>query len=1159
MATAYRSSANITNGTAGTTVTVVKPSGIVDTGSNSARDQLVAYIAAEGAPTITPPAGWTLVTSAVDAGNTVTLWCYRKLASSEGASWTWTLGASHRNWGWVGAYTGVDPTTPTTSAETSVTLIGGTTLATGSSNATFPANGQGVSAGAAVRVATGVATTWTHSDTERADLSTNAGAGTDVTGNVGDSGNDSFFFGNAIYAPTLTASQSQTAGVAIGVTLTPYSAPYTGRVGATGLVLEAAFGVDPDSDSSSWTWTDVTSYVHQPAKVALSHGRANRTTVADPSRMEFTLLNLNGEFTSATGTFTASMVRNLPFRVRLTGFGTGNYHRGTAFLASMRPRWDLSTNFAVVDVVAQGRLRRAQRRTQPLHSAAYRSISGVGQPSFTPVAYWSFEDGSSATSAASAIPDVRPASASGVTFAADDTFVGSDSLPTLASTSVVTGTVPTYTATDQWVAVWALKIPSEPAATTTLMEISTTGTASRWVLELAPGTSALHIRAYDSAGVSALDAAVAVTETDFYGATILFLVGVTKNGTGVNYTVWALSSDGNGTGVAGTLASFSGGNATKFRVPAQAGLAGATLGHVAVYTDTAFDPNLDNSTLAAAVVDGNHNERPWARFQRLCTEENVPYIMDQGDNLELTMGPQGTASFISLLRECETVEGCVMNDSGVFGATGLLWFPATSDRLNLTAAMTLDMASGHVESFQPAFDDQDIVNDVEVVRLAGSTARVTDPASIAVEGNYVDQVTANTDDDTFLEHLAGWRVNLGTVRGMRFPAVTTNFRRATSLATTWMSCPLFSRVDITNPPVQYPPDDIAAMLEGYTETIADDTFEATLYLAPYAPYAVGTIADTSGDTSDILGRLSADAACALRAAVSSGATSFDVDPNRTRWTTVADDFDPDIEVRLGGEVVTVSGISTTPATYVAAGAASHADNAAVTPALYAGATTSDLICVLAAIRSSGTGTLSTPTGYTRLPVFAATDNVQLFAKVHSGSESAPTVTPSGGAAGDSVSAFTFGLRGMPTSLTDLADLVVDSLTLLNTSTQNIAYPGLYPRTQEGCVVLAIGWKQDDWTSVATLTGETEAADVSTTTGSDQGLVLDYVIQTTPAVINEGSFVVTGGANAISRGALVALAGGYQTFTISARSVNGVTKAHAAGTTLEVEDPFVLAL
>jgi hypothetical protein len=259
-----------------------------------------------------------------------------------------------------------------------------------------------------------------------------------------------------------------------------------------------------------------------------------------------------------------------------------------------------------------------------------------------------------------------------------------------------------------------------------------------------------------------------------------------------------------------------------------------------------------------------------------------------------------------------------------------------------------------------------------------------------------------------------------------------------------------------------------------------------------------------------------------------------------------------------GEVVEISSISTTAATFVAVGAGSHADNAAVTPAMYAGATTDDLILVVGRIRGTA-GSLAITTGYTLLKQIG---NLYLWAKVHDGTESDPTLTPTGGAAGDTVSGFTFGLRGMPVTLDDLTDLIVQpSVSQSNSSAQNIAYGGVYPHRQEGCVVLAIAGKSDDWTSVAVQAGSglIEIAEPDTTTGSDQGLYAAYQIQTTPAAVVEGSFVVTGGASAVSESMVLALVGGYQTLTVSNRALNGLTASHARGTLIEVEDAHALGL
>ena len=1148
--------------------------------------------------------------------------------------------------------------------------------------------------------------------------------------------------------------------------------PYSGRSGGLGLVLEAALGVDPDSDSSTWTWEDLTALrlVHHPEKIILTHGRANRTSQADPSSITFTLLNLNGEFTSPTGAYTKYLVRNLPFRVRVNGFGTSvggtGYHRGTAFLASARPRWDPSLNAAVVDVVAQGRLRRLQQRTDVLKSAAFTAIQRM--PANTgfakPVAHWPFEDESTATSAASAVAGVNAATVSGMTFAADSSIVGAAPLAKHTSSSAFTATVPTYTSTGTFTVMFCASMPNEPAAATVLVDIATTGSASLWRVIISPGAPSTFLLQAWGGGSLLLSTSSPLTESAFYTFGHWYAVTITQSGTGIAYSATAYNSTGIGGSVSGTLASNTAGSVIGLSTYPQAGLTDTVFGHLAVH----IQPGAEGGFTRTAVLLANATDWPWERFQRICQEQNVPYTVDASDNQDLEMGPQAIDTFLNVARECETVEGCVLNDSGEFGgATGLLWFPARDDRENRAATMTLNMASGHVAgNFDPTLDDQDIVNDFEASRPDGSTARVRDETSIAKEGQYRQGETFNTNDDSFLAHLAGWRVNLGTQTGMRFPAVSWNLRRAPDLAEQWVACRLFHRIDITNPPPQYPPDTIQAILEGYTETFATDEWTVTANLSPYKPNKIGVVASDTGDTAEYILRLAGDDKAAIRTAITSSAATIDFDPNLCRWTTrlvqddagrtasnswgspdfgpsswtvsgtgasvfsvsggkllhsisvvndleyshtdtgyvdhinsidytlpvvptgaaitlgamarvtdtsnhyvplliigvggaatlrldkrvlgaastivsavsvgthsagntwrivvqawgslirakawkPATDVDPGWQVsttdtdlttgtrigvrnrletgntnttpvvismdsvavtssegsnvddfplvaRLGGETVTVSGIGTTPVSFVNAGTNAHADNAAVTPGMYTGAAANDVILVLAAVRSASAATISITTGYTRLPVWPSTANIQLYAKVHTGSESDPTITPSGGSAGDAVSAFTFGLRGAPCSLANLADLVVDSAIQSNAAAQNIAYPGLYPWLQEGCFVLVIGHKDDDWTSVATLSGMTEMRDISTPLGNQQGLVVDYVIQTRPALVAEGSFVVTGGASAVSRSAAIAIAGGYQTMTVT-RSANTVSKAQTARTLIEVENALVLGM
>jgi len=193
--------------------------------------------------------------------------------------------------------------------------------------------------------------------------------------------------------------------------------------------------------------------------------------------------------------------------------------------------------------------------------------------------------------------------------------------------------------------------------------------------------------------------------------------------------------------------------------------------------------------------------------------------------------------------------------------------------------------------------------------------------------------------------------------------------------------------------------------------------------------------------------------------------------------------------------------------FVGVGTAAHAANASVTPTLAAGSTTNDLLLVLAATRSSGQGTPNAPTGYDTL-IDAA--NFKLFGKTHDGSEVNPQVTFSG--TGDA----TMSVSAQSATFRNAQNAIVDGAGALNSSAQNIAVPNLTV-TVDNALVLALGWKQDDWTSVTSPTGFTEIGEPATTLGDDQGITWGRLIQTNALPVSSAQFTVTGGASAVSRG------------------------------------------
>lgn len=203
----------------------------------------------------------------------------------------------------------------------------------------------------------------------------------------------------------------------------------------------------------------------------------------------------------------------------------------------------------------------------------------------------------------------------------------------------------------------------------------------------------------------------------------------------------------------------------------------------------------------------------------------------------------------------------------------------------------------------------------------------------------------------------------------------------------------------------------------------------------------------------------------------------------------------------------VRSVDSGASSFVGVGTAFSGDNASLTPGLPAGVAVGDMVFILASIRSSGTGTVNTPANWT---LAMSSGNVALLSRQYDGVWTMPLVSFAGGAVGDTTLVTPWAMR-------NVAGTPTTSTSQLNGSAQNIAVPGLTINVPYQ-TLLVMGWKQDDWTSVATLSGLTEAAETTSLTGNDASQAIDYGFQlATPNSPGAQSFVVTGGAAAISRG------------------------------------------
>jgi hypothetical protein len=908
--------------------------------------------------------------------------------------------------------------------------------------------------------------------------------------------------------------------------------------------VEAAFGADLSLPMSNWTWTDITAPVRGLEGVKIQFGAQDETPQNNvPTSVTFSLNDPNNDFDidNPVGRWYPNIQVNTPIRITYTSTSGTAFTRAVVFADDWQP--DDNDGYSIVHVTASGLLRRLTRRNNQVLS----TIRSYHQRTPPPVAYWPGEDQTGATGVSSAVggDPMRLYGPDAPSFAAATPPSGSANLITSGQFTGMVGTVPVYPRTKAFTGTCLLKVPSVPGQIMPVIRWRTDKTIKEWRLAIDPGVSPddFWIEAWDASGTRVLqtigDFQAGSTHVGPYDRWLHIVFQVQQSGSNMSYNVRLVDCvDGTSSTISGSFAGTVG-RVTNVDVPAGWDHSSWGWGHFAVYNYILTPPT--------DILTGFNGQNAANRLASVFADFDIDVTVVGTAGQSEAMGPRPVAGLKDVADECVAADGGIFYD----GVDNGVVYRTNYNRYNLTSALTLLVARGDVKlPFKPVTDDQLRRNDWTVTRKNGASSRDTNDAHIARYGQYDETVTLNLESDGQTVHHAGWRVNLGTVEGKRYPIINLQPAHSKAIETAWLNTKLGDRITITG--LQMFPTSADVVLAGYSETFFPDNYQVTMNCQPYRPWEVFEVEHTR------LGRIDTDGSV-LVSNVTATATSLPVatiegDATRTgfaRWTTQAGDFPFDVSV--GGEQITVTNVTNKSVSFVAAGTAATGNNASLVPALPAGIQGGDALLLFASIRNSGTGTVNTPTGYTLL---CDMGNAALFGKYAGGtyasaaSESAPTVSFSGGASGEDTIAQIAAFRG-----TSIA--VETSATQLNTSAQNIAYPDVDVE-HLNCVVLYLGWKQDDWTSVATISGGAEIGEPVSIAGNDAGLVWDYVIQTTAAGIDAGSFTVTGGGSALLRGAVVARRTDVQTMTVT-RSINTVVKAQTGGAAVSLYQPGVTAL
>lgn len=712
-----------------------------------------------------------------------------------------------------------------------------------------------------------------------------------------------------------TATMSQTFNVATAVP--PIGVPFRQDIfgSSARFAVEAAWGADLTANPSTWTWFDITSDVMYNPGISCTFGRADETSQSQPSAATFSLLNIVGSYSEfvTTGIYGAGVRKGTPMRVR-KNLGTGWVVEFQGRAYGLTPTWDTTGTLPIVQVTAAGTLRRLGQPQSPPVSALTAQITSTA-----PAWFWPMEDGSTSTSFASAIAGVPALSTTGtVAFGAQGAPGGAASgdFSGGGSASVNPPTVPS---TFELHLGFAFSPADTGAQTYNALKFSL-GTGSSqgtlWVVTPtvnADGSGTINLSVQGP--TTSISGTVLTTPAATWnpGTWHWIQLDLVQNGGGFNVDVTVTVDD------VVTFGSSLVPLVTMSRATQLVVSPGRTVQTPTGISQVATSNNFKMQGLAvwSAVQTadfyqgtlGFTGEDPVTRMTRICGQAGITLTVT--GTSDLAMGPQLLDSTLANLRDCENSDvGGILFDGFDDGVR----FISRSARYNAAASLTVDagVSSQLAPPFAPVSDDQRLVNQYTASRSGGGSATVTDTSSAlaaAAVGTYAQSGSFNLAGDSPLPGIAGWRVSLGTVAGLRYPTLSINFINAlaAALAPNWLaqaagSYPVSFRADVTNVATSarnHPPGTLMLIFEGYTSRTTNLEWSIQANCSAWLPNNVLTVSSTTR------GRVQA-AATTLTNAITATFTGTVTVTTPYPWTRAAGDFP--MAVDFNGEEVTVSAI-----------------------------------------------------------------------------------------------------------------------------------------------------------------------------------------------------------------------------------------------------------
>jgi hypothetical protein len=255
-----------------------------------------------------------------------------------------------------------------------------------------------------------------------------------------------------------------------------------------------------------------------------------------------------------------------------------------------------------------------------------------------------------------------------------------------------------------------------------------------------------------------------------------------------------------------------------------------------------------------AATTGFSGEDADVRMARLARYAGIPSVTILGSTHDAiaSQGPGGTG-VVARMREVESTEsGKLYAERDYYGlayqSRDLRYNPDPSSEVFTIPYADLEPGANYAD------DDQKLVNSVEASRPGGATQKVTAPASIQAFGEYPQQLDVIKTSDNSVLDAAYWLVS-------RYANPQPEMREVVIEAYTLaayrdiLDAEISSYFTVTSMPSQAPTSSVRATVEGYTETLKEQSHVIQFHTSASATDSVWVLGDSTYGVLDSTTRL----------------------------------------------------------------------------------------------------------------------------------------------------------------------------------------------------------------------------------------------------------------------------------------------------------------